>query len=33
LVMLTSRAPIVQRGFELGFGQFSPLYVHDKAKV
>jgi hypothetical protein len=30
LVILTSRVPIVQSGFALGFRLFSPLDVHDK---
>jgi hypothetical protein len=32
LVMLTSRAPIVQRGLNQGLDN-SSLYVHDKAKA
>jgi hypothetical protein len=32
LFMLTSNAPLVQKGFELGLGQFSPLYMHNKPR-
>jgi hypothetical protein len=30
--MLTSSAPLVQKGFELGLGQSSPLYVNKKPR-
>ena len=30
MILLTSRVPIVQKGFALGFWEILPLDVHDK---